>query len=97
MLMVAVVNAMASLSGSKRLMGEGIEGCENDEKNLTNAFDKKEIFLAESIVIKEMAMKIAERGPSRADILYELIGETLAKQKKSTVLKATEIVDKLFT
>lgn len=43
-----------------------------------------------------MAEKIAERGPSRADILYELIGNTLAKMKKSTVLKATEICDKLF-
>ena len=43
-----------------------------------------------------MAMKIAERGPSRADIVYELIGDTLAKIKKSTVLKATEICDSLF-
>ena len=43
-----------------------------------------------------MAMKIAERGPSRADIVYELIGDTLAKIKKSTVLKATEICDALF-
>jgi hypothetical protein len=43
-----------------------------------------------------MAMKIAERGPSRADIVYELIGNTLAKIKKSTVLKATEICDALF-
>ena len=41
-------------------------------------------------------MKIAERGPSRADIVFELIGNTLAKLKKSTVLKATEICDALF-
>jgi len=26
-----------------------------------------------------MAEKIAERGPSRADIVFELIGQTLAK------------------
>jgi hypothetical protein len=43
-----------------------------------------------------MAIKIAERGPSRADILFELIGDTLAKQKKSTVLKANDICKNLF-
>jgi hypothetical protein len=29
--------------------------------------------------ISDMAQKIAERGPTRADILFELIGNTLAK------------------
>ena len=29
--------------------------------------------------IDEMATKIAERGPSRVDILFELIGNTIAK------------------
>lgn len=43
-----------------------------------------------------MSEKIAQRGPTRADIVFELIGDTLSKMKKSTVLKATEICDKLF-
>jgi hypothetical protein len=43
-----------------------------------------------------MAIKIAERGPSRADILFELIGDTLAKQKKSTILKVSDICKNLF-
>ena len=44
-----------------------------------------------------MANKIADNPPSRADKLYELIGDTLAKMKKSTVLKATDICGKLFS
>jgi len=34
--------------------------------------------------------------PSRADQLFEMIGVPISKFKKSTVLKATEICDKLF-
>jgi hypothetical protein len=43
-----------------------------------------------------MAELIAQKGPDTADKLYNLIGGTIAKAKKSSVLKATEICDKLF-
>lgn len=46
--------------------------------------------------IEELTLKIAERGPSRADIVFSLVGEPISKLKKSTVLKATEICDRLF-
>lgn len=46
--------------------------------------------------LQELTLRIAERGPSRADILFSLVGEEISKIKKSTVLKATEICDKFF-
>jgi hypothetical protein len=35
--------------------------------------------------------------PSRADQLFQQIGVPISKLKKSTVLKATDICEKLFT
>ena len=47
-------------------------------------------------IIEEMANKIIDEPPSRADQLLNLIGHYITKCKKSTVLKATEICDQLF-
>jgi hypothetical protein len=46
--------------------------------------------------IEEMANKIAENPPDHHERLYKMIGETLAKPKKSSVVKANEICEKLF-
>jgi len=53
-------------------------------------------FKLSQITIEEMANKVMDYPPSRADQLFELIGVQISKLKKSTVLKATDICDKLF-
>jgi hypothetical protein len=46
--------------------------------------------------IDEMANDIANCTPQSARLLFDIIGERIVKAKKSSVLKATEICDKLF-
>lgn len=46
--------------------------------------------------IDEMANDIAECTPQSARLLFDIIGDKIAKAKKSSVLKATEICDKLY-
>jgi len=43
-----------------------------------------------------MATLIAEEVPENGDKMYNLVGSFIAKAKKSSVLKATEICDKLY-
>jgi len=75
---VPVANAITALTGTRH---EGAEGYENDEKNLLSAFNKKEIFVAEVIVIKEMTtnfifrrMDVAERLVRQYIVFFDLHG-----------------------
>ena len=53
-------------------MDEEIKGYEDDETNLTNAFERKEIALVETIVVKEMATNFILR---RMDATVRLVRE----------------------
>ena len=64
-----LANAMAALTGTQRLVDEGVEGFEDDETNLTNALNKKEIHIAEVIVIKEMFSNFIFRRMDEAERL----------------------------
>ena len=67
--MVPIANMIAALTGTQRLVDEGVEGSENDETNLTNAFNKKLLNIAEVIVVKEMLTNFIFRRMDEAERL----------------------------
>ena len=68
-MVVPVANAIAALTGTQRSVDEGVEGWEDDQTNLTNAFKKKDIYAAETIVVKEIMTNFILRRMDAAERL----------------------------
>merc|ERR1712194_62560 len=69
LMVVPVANAIAALTGTQRSVDEGVEGWEDDQTNLTNAFKKKDIYAAETIVVKEIMTNFILRRMDAAERL----------------------------